>query len=108
MPGGPPLPPNAMSSRPVAQKLWDVPEYRERYLAKIREIAEGSANPDALLVRANERTAGGDRALGGTGEALDVHDRSVSRGIDRKHPDRNRRSADAGHPSSSAISDSGP
>lgn len=50
-PGGPPLPPNAMAPRPLAQKLWEVPEYRERYLAKVREIADGSANPDALLER---------------------------------------------------------
>jgi hypothetical protein len=51
MPGGQPLPPNAQLPRPLAQKLWQVEEYRERYLARIRDLIEGPASPDALRER---------------------------------------------------------
>lgn len=43
--------PNMIQPRPLAQKLWEVPEYHERYLAKIRELVDAVADPDTLLDR---------------------------------------------------------
>ena len=50
-PPGQPLPPNPMSPRPLAQRLWEVPEYRAAYLQKLKNLAEGPAEPETVLAR---------------------------------------------------------
>lgn len=57
-PPGQPLPPNANVPRPLAQRLWEVPEYRSAYLAKLRALLEGPAEAGQLL---NRMTALRDR-----------------------------------------------
>lgn len=52
-PGQPPPPQNATVPRPLAQRLWEVPEYRAAYLGKLRALLEGPAQPDHLIARMN-------------------------------------------------------
>jgi hypothetical protein len=49
--GQPPPPANAVVPRPLAQRLWDVPEYRIAYLEKVKSLLEGPAEPERLLAR---------------------------------------------------------
>lgn len=50
-PGQPAPPPNAVVPRPLAQRLWEVPEYRLAYLQKLRSLTEGPAEAELLLDR---------------------------------------------------------
>ena len=50
-PPGQQLPPNAMVPRPLAQRLWEVPEYRDAYLVKLRSLLEGPAEAGQVLSR---------------------------------------------------------
>lgn len=50
MPGQPP-PPNAVAIRPLAQRLWEIPEYRAAYFARVKSLLEGAAEPELLLGR---------------------------------------------------------
>lgn len=51
VPGQPPPPANATMPRPLAQRIWEVPEYRAAYLAKLRSLLEGPAEPEKTLDR---------------------------------------------------------
>lgn len=50
-PGQPPPPQNATVARPLAQRVWEVPEYRAVYLGKLQSLLEGGADPDRLVER---------------------------------------------------------
>ena len=51
MPGGPPLPPNATVPRPLAQRLWETPEFRMAYVKKVKWMIGGPLAVDALIER---------------------------------------------------------
>ena len=46
-----PPPNNATVPRPLAQRLWEIPEYRAAYLQKLKSLLEGPARPAVLLER---------------------------------------------------------
>ena len=52
-PGQPQPPPGQVqpSPRPLAIRLWAVPELREQYRDRIRELLAGIAHPDSLMAR---------------------------------------------------------
>lgn len=50
-PGQPAPPPNAVVPRPLAQRMWEVPEYRTAYLQKVQELVTGPAEPELVLGR---------------------------------------------------------
>jgi len=52
LPPGPGQPQGA-PPRPLATRLFTVPGYRERYIEKLRLLAEGAGHPDLLSARAN-------------------------------------------------------
>jgi hypothetical protein len=50
-PGQPAPPPNAVMPRPLAQRIYEIPEYRMVYLQKVKSLLEGAAEPERLLER---------------------------------------------------------
>lgn len=50
-PGQPAPPPNATMPRPLAQRIYEIPEYRAVYLQKVKQLIEGAAEPERLLER---------------------------------------------------------
>ena len=50
-PGQPAPPANAVVPHPLAQRLWEVPEYRTAYLQKVQALATGPAEPEVVLGR---------------------------------------------------------
>lgn len=48
---GQPVPPNPRAARPLAQRLWEIPEYRLRYLRKVNDLLKGIASADVVLER---------------------------------------------------------
>lgn len=50
-PGQPAPPANAVVPRPLAQRLWDVPELRAAYVEKVKALMKGPAATDTLLDR---------------------------------------------------------
>ncbi len=46
--------PRPNESRPLEEKLWNVPEYTEIYLGHLRRLMAGAANPDTLIARMEE------------------------------------------------------
>ena len=51
MPGGAPFPPIAVVPRPLAQRLWETPEFRLAYVKKMQWLIDGPLEPDALVER---------------------------------------------------------
>jgi hypothetical protein len=49
--GVPGQPANAVVPRPLAQRIWEVDDYRAAYLAKLRWLLEGPAEPERVLDR---------------------------------------------------------
>jgi hypothetical protein len=50
-PGQPPPPQGQAAIRPLASRLWALPELRDRYRALLRELQAGHAHPDSLMAR---------------------------------------------------------
>ncbi len=50
-PGVPPPPPNATVRRPLAQRIWEVTEFRRAYFEKVKSLLEGPADTEVLLSR---------------------------------------------------------
>ena len=53
-PPGQPLPPGANVPRPLAQRIFEVPEFRAAYLRKLKALAEGPAEAERVLARMAE------------------------------------------------------
>ena len=56
-PGQPLPPPGATVPRPLAQRMWEVPEFRELYRAKLRRLVREVGEPEKLLGRMEELRA---------------------------------------------------
>ncbi len=51
LPGQPAGPQQPGATRPLAQRLWAVPEFQQRYLRIVKALLEGPAKPETLLER---------------------------------------------------------